>query len=77
MVLRQVARMAVIGIVLGAAAAAILGHAAQSLLFGVTAGDPRMLLAAAVLLTAVTLGAAYIPARRASRVDPASVLRYE
>jgi predicted permease len=77
MVLRQVARMAVIGIVLGATAAWLLGRAAQNLLFGVEAGDPLMLAAAAVVLTAVTVGAAYIPARRASRVDPMSVLRYE
>ena len=68
--------MAVIGIVLGAAAAWLLGRAAQSLLFGIEAGDPLMLAAAAVVLAAVTLGAAYIPARRASRVDPMSVLRY-
>jgi len=77
MVLREVAGMAVIGIVGGAAAAAILGRAAQGVLFGVEAGDPLTLAAAAVLLTAVTVGAAYIPARRAARVDPATVLRYE
>jgi len=77
MVLRQVAGMAVIGIVLGATAAALLGRAAQSLLFGIEAGNPLMLAAAAVVLAAVTLGAAYIPARRASHVDPMSVLRYE
>ena len=77
MVLRQVTRMAVTGIVLGAGAAAVLGRAAKSLLFGVEAGDPLMLAAAAVLLVAVMLGAAYIPARRATRVDPMSVLRYE
>jgi hypothetical protein len=77
MVLRQVVRMTSIGIVLGAAAAAILGRAAQSLLFGVEAGDPLMLAAAVAILAAVALGAAYFPARRASRVDPASVLRYE
>jgi predicted permease len=77
MVLRQVARMAVIGIVLGSVAAAVLGRAAQSLLFDIDAGDPLMLAAAAMVLAAVTLGAAYLPARRASRVDPMSVLRYE
>ena len=77
MVLRQVARMAVSGVVLGVAAAWLFGRATQGLLFGVEAGDPLALAAAAVLLTAVTLGAAYIPARRASRVDPMSVLRYE
>ena len=77
MVLRQVTRMAVIGIVLGAAAAVLLGHAAQAALFGIGAGDPLTLTAAAVVLAAVALGAAYIPARRASRVDPMTVLRYE
>jgi ABC-type antimicrobial peptide transport system permease subunit len=77
MVLKQVTGMAVIGIVLGAAAAAVLGRAARSLLFGVEAGDPILLAAAAVVLTAIMLGAAYLPARRASRVDPMTVLRYE
>jgi predicted permease len=77
MVLKQVARMAVIGIVLGAIATVVLGRTAQSLLFGVAAADPLVLAAAVVVLAAVTLGAAYIPARRASRVDPMSVLRYE
>jgi ABC-type antimicrobial peptide transport system permease subunit len=77
MVLRQVAGMAVIGIVIGAVAASALGRAARSLLFGVEAGDPLMLAAAAAVLTVVTLGAAYIPTRRASRVDPMTALRYE
>jgi ABC-type antimicrobial peptide transport system permease subunit len=77
MVLKQVARMAVIGVVVGVVAALVLGRAAQNLLFGVEAGDPLALVAAAVVVAAVTLGAAYLPARRASRVDPMSVLRYE
>jgi putative ABC transport system permease protein len=77
MVLTQVARMAAIGVVLGAAAAWALGLAAQTILLGVKAGDPLALVAAAALLTVVMLGAAYLPARRASRVDPMSVLRYE
>jgi predicted permease len=77
MVLKQVARMAAIGVVLGAITAWALGLAAQSLLLGVEAGDSLALAAAAALLTVVMLGAAYIPARRASRVDPMSVLRYE
>jgi putative ABC transport system permease protein len=77
MVLRQVAEMAVIGVVLGMAVAWLLGLAARGFLFGVEAGDPLALAAAAAVLAAVMLGAAYIPARRASRVDPMTVLRYE
>jgi predicted permease len=77
MVLRQVTGMVVIGGAIGAIAAAILSRAARNMIFGVETGDPLTLSVAAVVLTGVALGAAYIPARRASRVDPMSVLRYE
>lgn len=77
LVLRHVARIAAVGAVLGAIAAVLLARAARSLLFGVDAADPVALAAAAGALAAVMLVAAYIPARRASRVDPITVLRYE
>ncbi|HZF27643.1 MAG TPA: ABC transporter permease [Gammaproteobacteria bacterium] len=77
MVVRQVATMAVTGLALGVVAVVLLGRAAQGLLFGVGTADPAALAGAAIVLTAVMLGAAYIPARRASRVDPMTVLRYE
>jgi ABC-type antimicrobial peptide transport system permease subunit len=77
MVLRQVTRMAVIGVALGVAAAWLLGRVAQNLLFGIEASNPVALGAAAAVLAVVTIGAAYIPARRASRVDPMTVLRSE
>jgi predicted permease len=77
MVLEQVAAMAIAGLLLGAVAAWLLGRAAQSLLFGVEAADPTALATAAAVLAAVMLAAAYVPARRASRVDPIVALRHE
>jgi putative ABC transport system permease protein len=77
MVLRQVALMAVIGVGLGTIAAWGLGRAAQNVVFGVEPGSLLALVSAAALLMVIMLGAAYIPARRASRVDPMTVLRYE
>jgi predicted permease len=77
MVLRQVTRMAVIGGALGLGAAVLLGQAASALLFGVRATDPLPLLAAAAVLAVIVFGAGYLPARRASRVDPVVALRAE
>jgi ABC-type antimicrobial peptide transport system permease subunit len=77
MVLRQVAVMAVLGVVLGMIAATLVGRAARALLFEVGAVDPLALATAVAVVALVALGAAYLPARRASRVDPMSVLRYE
>jgi predicted permease len=76
-VLRQVTAMALGGVMLGVVLALLLGGAARSLLFGVEAGDPIALAGAAALSAIVMLGAAYFPARRASRVDPMIALRYE
>ncbi len=77
MVVRQVTAMALLGVVLGVIAALLIGQVARSLLVGIEAADPIALAGAAAVLVAVTLGAAYMPARRASRVDPMRALRYE
>ncbi|HUG39410.1 MAG TPA: ABC transporter permease [Longimicrobiales bacterium] len=77
MVLRQVARMLVSGGVVGIIAALALGRATASLLYGVGGSDPLALAGAVILLGLVALGAAYLPALRASRVDPMQALRYE
>ena len=77
MVLRQVGLMTLIGGALGVAAALALGRAAQSLLFELQGHDPAVFVAAAVVLAVVALGAGYLPARRASQVEPMQALRYE
>jgi ABC-type antimicrobial peptide transport system permease subunit len=63
------------GLVLGLAASRALSRGLGSLLFGVTAGDPATFAGIALVLTAVAALAGYIPARRASRIDPMTALR--
>jgi predicted permease len=77
MVLRQMAGMLAVGGIIGLVAAFGLGRAAQSLLFELEGHDPVVMVAATVLLSVVALAAAFLPALRASRVDPMSALRYE
>lgn len=77
MVLGQVGRMMAVGGVLGIAAALGLGRAARSLLYGIEGHDPWVVAAVCLLLGVVALGAGYLPALRASRVDPMVALRYE
>ena len=77
MVLRQVGVMALVGGSVGVIAAVLLGRAARSLLFELEGHDPVVLTAVGLLLAAVALGAAYVPAQRASRVEPMKALRYE
>jgi ABC-type antimicrobial peptide transport system permease subunit len=76
MVLGQVARMTVVGGTIGIVAALGLGRLVESLLFGLEGHDPAIILTATVLLTAIAFSAGYIPASRASRVDPMRALRY-
>jgi putative ABC transport system permease protein len=77
MVLRQVAVMTLVGGVIGIAAAIAMGLSAQSLLFEMKGYDPAVIGIATVALCVVALAAGYIPAHRASRVDPMLALRYE
>jgi putative ABC transport system permease protein len=77
MVLRQVALMTLVGGALGLAAAIGLGRLAESLLYQLKGWDPQVLVGAAVALTAVALGAGFVPAHRASQVDPMTALRHE
>jgi predicted permease len=77
MVVRQGIVLAVIGAGFGAAAALGVTRYLASLLYGVHPADPLTFVAAATLLLIVALAACYIPARRATRVDPMVALRYE
>ena len=69
--------LAGIGIVCGMGAAALMTRAMSALLFGVSAYDPLTYAAVALALGATALLASYLPARRASRIDPADALRWE
>lgn len=77
LVVVQGAQIAAVGLILGLVAAFALTRLLKSLLFEVTPTDPLTLAAATLLAIVLALLASYIPARRASRVDPMSALRYE
>jgi predicted permease len=77
MILNQGMRTIMVGVVIGLAGSLALTRTLSSLLFGVTATDPLTFLAVIALLIASALLACYIPARRATKVDPMVALRYE
>jgi ABC-type antimicrobial peptide transport system permease subunit len=77
LVLREVGVMALFGAGIGIPAAYYLGKLAESMLFGVKAGDPWIAIGALVLMSAVAALSGFLPARRASRIDPMVALRYE
>ena len=77
MILGQGLRTIFIGVAIGFAGALVLTRAVESLLFGVTATDPLTFCSVTVLLVGTALLACYIPARRATKIDPMVALRYE
>jgi putative ABC transport system permease protein len=77
LVLRRGFASAVLGIAIGVGAALLLTRVLRSLLFGVTATDPQVFVTIVLLLSATAWLAAYLPARRASALDPLATLRHE
>jgi putative ABC transport system permease protein len=77
LVLAQAMRLCGIGLAIGIPAALFAARMLRALLFGVSTTDAEVVLAAAALLIAVAAAAASVPARRASKLDPITALRYE
>jgi predicted permease len=77
MEMRRALRLVAAGIALGLPGVWIASRWVKSLLFGLTPTDPATMAGAALLLLTAALGAAYVPARRASKVDPMTALREE
>jgi putative ABC transport system permease protein len=77
MVIAQGLKLAICGVMVGVLSSLALGRILSGFLYGVSPTDPMTIVGVAVLLTLVALLASYLPARRATRVDPMVALRYE
>jgi ABC-type antimicrobial peptide transport system permease subunit len=77
LILRQAMRPVMIGALIGIAGCAAVSQILKNLLFGVSTHDPLAFVGVPAVLLFVAVAASYIPARRATRVDPMVVLRYE
>jgi putative ABC transport system permease protein len=77
LIVKEVGSMLILGVVVGLPLAYALARLSESLLFGVSASNPAIYLVGLVLIAVVAAVACYVPARRATRVDPLVALRYE
>jgi ABC-type antimicrobial peptide transport system permease subunit len=77
MVLREVVVMVAAGVAIAVPAAWALSRLVANLLYGVSPNDPLSVITAVLLLAAVAVAAGWLPARRASHIDPMTALRYE
>jgi ABC-type antimicrobial peptide transport system permease subunit len=77
LVMKESMLLVLIGVIIGLAAAVATGRLITTMLFGLSPADPRTILLAIVIMAAVSAVAGYLPARRASKVDPMIALHYE
>jgi ABC-type antimicrobial peptide transport system permease subunit len=77
MVLGESLRLSLVAVAIGLGVALALGRVVRSVLYGVSSADPLTLIPVTILILVVCLVASFLPARRATKVDPMVALRYE